>query len=184
MNVALTSLWLPILLSAVVVFIVSSLIWAVIGYHNSDWQKLPDEDAARSALRGTGPGQYSLPHAADNKAKASEEWQAKFKEGPAAMITIVPHGSLGMNKQLGLWFVYCLAVSFLIAYVAAAALTADATYLQVFRITATVGVLTYAGAAPFGVIWFGHTTGRMLKDILDGLIYGLATAGIFGWLWP
>ena len=64
MNVSLTSLWLPILLSAVIVFIASSVIWMVIQYHNSEWKKLPDEEAARSALRGASPGQYSVPHAA------------------------------------------------------------------------------------------------------------------------
>lgn len=180
----LTALWLPILLSSAVVFILSSVIWAVIGYHNSDWRKLPDEEGARAALRGVPPGQYTVPHAADNKARASEEWRARFREGPAAMLTVVPHGSLHMGKQLGLWFVYCLAISFMIGYVAAATLAADATYLQVFRITATVGVLAYAGAAPLGGIWFGHTPGRVVKDIVDGLIYGLATAGVFGSLWP
>jgi hypothetical protein len=35
-----------------------------------------------------------------------------------------------------------------------------------------------------GFIWFGHTWGRTLKDVADGVIYGLLTAGIFGWLWP
>ena len=52
MQVALTALWLPILLSALAVYIASSLIWTVIQYHGSDWRKLPDEDAARSTLKG------------------------------------------------------------------------------------------------------------------------------------
>ena len=68
MQVALTSLWLPILLSTVAVYIASSLIWAVIQYHNSDWRELPDEAEARSALKGVAPGQYSVPHAVDGKA--------------------------------------------------------------------------------------------------------------------
>ena len=78
MNVSLMSLWLPILLSAVVVFIASSLIWTVVQYHNSDWQKLPDEEAARAALRGTSPGQYSLPHAASAADRNNPEWQGKY----------------------------------------------------------------------------------------------------------
>lgn len=184
MNVALTSLWLPILLSGVVVFIVSSLIWTVVGYHNSDWSELPDENSVSAALKGTAPGQYHLPYVADNKGKQSEEWQAKFREGPAAMVTVVPHGSLAMGKQLGTWLVYCLAISLMVAYVTSRAVDPGAEYLHVFRIAATVGVLAYAGAAPMGSIWFGHSWGRTVKDLLDGLIYGLATAGIFGWLWP
>jgi hypothetical protein len=184
MNVSLVSLWLPILLSSIVVFIVSSLIWAVIQYHNSDWQKLPDEEAARAALRGASPGQYGLPHAASNADRNKPEFQERYKEGPAAMIYVVPHGTVSMNKQMVQWSVYCLAVSFLVAYVTSVALTAGADYLNVFRISGTVAVLTYAGAAPMRAIWFGQTWSASVKDVVDGLIYGLLTAGVFGWLWP
>lgn len=184
MEVALTSLWLPILLSALAVFFASSLIWMVLQYHNADWQKLPDEEAARAALKGTAPGQYTLPHAADNKARQDAEWQRKFSEGPAAMLVVMPHGSIAMGKQLAQWFLYCLAISFLIAYVASAALPAGTDYLAVFRVTGSVGLLAYAGAAAANSIWFAHSWSRTLKDIIDGLVYGLLTAGIFGWLWP
>ncbi|MEX0707686.1 MAG: hypothetical protein WD078_06940 [Woeseia sp.] len=184
MIVNLMALWLPILLSAAVVFIVSSLIWTVIQWHNSDWQKLPDEDGARHALKGVPPGQYTLPHAADNKARQSSEWQQKYKEGPAAMLVVLPHGSLAMGKQLVQWFVYCLVISLLVAYVASVTLPAGTSYLKVFQVTATVGILAYAGNASMGAIWFGHTWGRTAKDIADGVIYGLLTAGLFGWLWP
>lgn len=184
MQVALTSLWLPILLSAVLVFVASSLIWMVVQYHNSDWQKLPDEDSASSALKGVAPGQYSLPHAADNKARQSEEWQAKFAEGPAAMVIVFPHGTLAMGKQLSQWIVYTLIISTLVAYVATATLPPGAVYLEVFRVVSTVAILAYAGSVAAGSIWFGHTWGRTAKDIVDGVVYGLLTAGIFGWLWP
>jgi len=184
MNVALSALWLPILLSGLAVFFVSSLIWAVIGYHNSDWQKLPDEEAARSALKGAAVGQYALPHAADNAAKADEAWQAKFREGPAAMITIIPHGNLGMGKQLGQWFVYSLLISVFVAYVAGATLAPGADYLKVFQVTSTTAFLAHGGGAGMNMIWFGATPGRTAKDFLDALVYGLVTAGFFGWLWP
>lgn len=184
MHVALESLWLPIVLSALAVFVVSSLIWAVIGWHNPDWKKLPDEEQARAALRGTPPGQYSLPHAADGKARQDEAWQAKYREGPAAMLVVLPHGDLGMGKQLGQWIVYTLVISTLIAYVAGTTLAAGAPYIKVFQVVSTVGTLAYAGNAAAGSIWFGHSWGRTVKDIVDGLIYGLLTAGIFGWLWP
>lgn len=184
MNIALTSLWLPILLSGVAVFVVSSLIWAVIQYHQSDWQKLPDEESARSTLRGVSPGQYALPHATDNKARQDEAWMQKYKEGPAAMLVVVPHGSLAMGKQLTQWFVYCLVISVFVGYIASAALMPGAEYMKVFQITSTVAFLSYAGAHGLGFVWFGHTAGRFAKDLFDGLVYGLVTAGIFGWLWP
>ena len=41
--VGLTSLWLPILLSAIVVFILSSVIHMFLGYHNSDYARLPGD---------------------------------------------------------------------------------------------------------------------------------------------
>jgi hypothetical protein len=184
MNVSLMSLWLPILLSAVVVFIASSVVWMVVQYHNSDWKKLPDEEGARAALRGAAPGQYSVPHAASSADRNNPEWQQKYKDGPAAMLYVVPHGSLAMGKQLTQWFVYCLVVSFLVAYLTSVALPAGTEYLHVFRISGTVAVLTYAGAAPMRAIWFGSTWSSAIKDTLDGLIYGLLTAGVFGWLWP
>ena len=184
MNVALTTLWLPILLSGIAVFIVSSLIWAVIQYHNSDWQKLPEEEAARTALKGAAPGQYTLPYADDNKARQDPVWQEKYKEGPAAMLIVLPHGSLAMAKQMIQWFIYCVVISLFVAYIAGIALLPGAEYLKVFQVTSTVAFLSYAGAHGLGYIWFGHTLGRFLKDLFDGLVYGLITGAFFGWLWP
>lgn len=184
MNVALASLWLPILLSGIAVFFVSSLIWAVIQYHNGDWQKLPDEDAARNALRGTPVGEYALPHAADNAAKADEAWQSKYKEGPVVMLTVMPHGELGMGKQLVQWFAWCILISLLVGYVAGITLPAGAEYMKVFQVTATTALLAYGGGAGMNMIWFGATKGRAAKDVLDAIVYGLVTAGFFGWLWP
>jgi hypothetical protein len=184
MNVALTSLWLPILLSGFGVWLASSLIWAVIQYHNSDWKPLADEESARNALQGTPVGQYALPYAADNKARAEESWQAKYREGPAAMIVVVPHGELGMGKQLGQWLAWCLLISILVAYVAGITLPPGAEYLKVFQVTSTTAILAHGGGAGMNMIWFGATGGRSVKDIVDAIVYGLVTAGIFGWLWP
>lgn len=184
MNVSLISLWMPIVLSAAVVFIASSVIWMVIQYHNSEWKKLPDEEAARSALKGAAPGQYSVPNAPTAADRKSPEVIGKYKEGPVAMLIVFPHGSLAMGKQMVQWTVYCLLVSFMVAYVTSVALPAGADYLSVFRIAGTVAVLSYAGAVPMKSIWFGHQWSATAKDALDGLIYGLLTAGVFGWLWP
>lgn len=184
MYVALTSLWLPILISGLVVFVASSLIWMVVQYHNADWRKLPDEEAARRALKAVPAGQYIVPYAADNKARQDSAWQEKYQEGPALMMVVLPGSSLAMGKQLVQWFVYCIVISLLVAYVAAATLGAGTPYLKVFQVAGTVAILAYAGGAAAGSIWFGHSWGRTAKDILDGVIYGLLTAGIFGWLWP
>lgn len=183
MNVSLWSLWLPIVLSAVVVFIASSAVWMLLQYHNSDWRKLPDEEAARVALKGTEPGQYSVPNAASSAERKNPEWREKYKQGPAVMLVVIPHGSLAMGKQMAQWIIYCLAISVLVAYVASVTVPAGADYLRVFRVAGTVAVLAYAGAVPMNAIWFGHRWSATAKDVLDGVIYGLLTAGVFGWLW-
>ncbi len=97
MNVSLLQLWLPIVLSTVVVFIASSVIWMVLQYHNAEWRKLPDEEAARSALKGTPPGQYSIPNAPTSADRKKPEVIEKYREGPVAMMIFFPHGSLAMG---------------------------------------------------------------------------------------
>lgn len=184
MNVPFTDLWLPILLASITVFLISSLIWAVIQYHNSDWRPLDDEDAARAALKSMPPGQYAVPYAADNRAKADASWQQKYREGPVAMITIVPNGNVNMAGQLAQWFVYCLVISIFVAYVAGSTLSGGTDYLKVYQVTSTVAFLAYGGMTGVRKIWFGQPTSSAVKDLTDALIYGLLTAGFFGWLWP
>ncbi|MBC7791989.1 MAG: hypothetical protein H7Z74_18740, partial [Anaerolineae bacterium] len=47
----LIMLWLPIILSAVIVFVVSSIIHMALPWHKSDYPKVPNEDQVRNALR-------------------------------------------------------------------------------------------------------------------------------------
>jgi hypothetical protein len=184
MNVPFNELWLPIVLAAITVFMVSSLIWTVVQYHNSDWHGLDDEDAARTVFKNQPPGQYAVPYAADNRARASETWQQKYREGPVAMITVMQNGNVNMAGQLIQWFVYCLVISVFVAYVAGSTLSIGSDYLKVYQVTSTVAFLAYGGMTGIRKIWFGQPTGSALKDLVDALIYGLLTAGFFGWLWP
>ncbi len=52
--VYVTALWLPILLSTVLVFIASSIIHIVLPYHRSDHKKLPNEEKLLEAMRNGG----------------------------------------------------------------------------------------------------------------------------------
>jgi len=54
------SLWLPILLSAVTVFLASSVIHMVLTYHRSDFKGLPSKDQVMDALRAFNipPGEF------------------------------------------------------------------------------------------------------------------------------
>ena len=182
--VPLSSLWLPIVGSALVVFVASAIAWMVLPHHRSDWSKLPDEESARTALSGVPPGEYTIPHAATSADWKSDTWKEKAKAGPNAFLSVIPSGLPNMGKSLTQWLIYCLAVSTFVAYVSGRTLAAGTDYLMVFRIAGTVAFLAYSSAHVSGAIWMGHGWGRTIKDVIDGLVYGLLTGGMFGWLWP
>jgi hypothetical protein len=184
--VSLGSLWLPIVLSAVLVFITSSLIHMVLKYHASDYQPLPNEDAVRSAIRAGNPkpAQYILPYCPGMKEMNSPEMQKKFVEGPVAVMNLRRPGPPGMGPSLGQWFVFSLIVSFLIAYIAAHTIPPGTPYLGVFRVVGAIGFLAYAAGQVPAAIWMGKPWSIASKEVIDGLLYGLVTAGTFGWLWP
>jgi hypothetical protein len=184
--VSLTSLWLPILLSAVVVFIVSSIVHMALGYHRSDYTKLPNEDAIVGAMHEAGVtrGMYMFPHMSSPKEMNSPEMLEKYERGPVGILAIIPSGPPAMGKLLALWFVYTLIVSFFAAYLAAATLAAGTHYLGVFRVVGTAAFLAYGIGYFVDPIWKGGLWSVSLKNMFDGLVYALFTAGVFGWLWP
>jgi hypothetical protein len=184
--VSLGSLWLPILVSSVLVFLVSAIIHMVLKYHNKDYTRLPNEDAVRAAIRAGNPppAQYVMPYCADMKDMEKPEMKQKYDEGPVAVMNVLPLGVPRMGKYLTQWFVFVVFVSFFIGYIAAHAIPAGAAYLEVFRVVGAVGFLAYgAGQIPES-IWWGRPWRVTLKGVFDGLVYGLVTAGTFGWLWP
>ncbi len=184
--VSLGALWLPVLLSAVLVFVLSSLIHMVLGYHNSDYTQLPNEDAVRAAIRSGNPAakQYVMPYAANPKEMESPEMKRKYAEGPVGVLNLKPPGAFGMGTSLIQWFGFALAVSFFVAYIASHALPAGSEYLRVFQVVGAVGFLAYAAGQLPAAIWMGKPWSVAWKEVFDGLAYGLATAGVFGWLWP
>ena len=184
--VPISALWLPILLSAVIVFIASSIIHMALPIHKSDYRRLPDEDRVMDALRSVGvtPGRvYHFPFCTHKDMK-SPEMAEKFKRGPVGLLTIIPGGTPNMGKFLGQWFVYCLVVGVFTAYLTGRTRPAGTEYLEVFRVAGTTAFLGYSLAQIQDAIWKGETWGVNLKHVFDGLIYGLLTAGTFGWLWP
>lgn len=184
--VALAELWMPIIASAVAVFVVSSLIHMVVKWHAADYLGLPNEDQVRDALRKSGlaPGSYNLPYCKDMKVMASPEMVKKFTEGPVGHLVIRPNGAPAMGKFLGAWFLYCLLVSFFLAYLAAHTVARGTVYLEVFRVVGTVAFLVYGISQLLDAIWKGQRLSATLKYVVDGLLYALVTAGVFGWLWP
>jgi hypothetical protein len=182
----LGALWLPIVLSAVLVFVASAIIHMVLKYHNRDYKGLPNEDAVRAALRAGNPEprQYIIPYCADMKDMESPEMQQKFIEGPVGVLNLRRPGPPTMGPMLLQWFLFVLVVSFFLGYLAAITIEPGAHYLRVFRVVGVAGFLAYAAGQVPAAIWMGKPWPVAWKEVFDGLVYGLITAGTFGWLWP
>lgn len=180
----ITTLWLPIILSAVFVFIVSALIHMVLGYHANDFQQLPDEDRAMDTMRPLNipPGNYISPKASSMKEMGTEEFKAKVTKGPVMFLT-VRDGNMSMGKNLFQWFLYCIVVSIFSAYLGVHAVGPEGNYLDVFRFVGCAAFMGYSLALFQESIWMGRNWGATLKNVFDGLIFALVTAGTFGWLW-
>jgi len=184
--VPITALWLPILLSAVIVFVASSIIHMVLPIHKSDYRKLPEEDRVLDTLRAAGvtPGPvYHFPHTTHKEMKSPEAVE-RFKRGPVGLLTVIPSGPPAMGKFLGQWFLYCAVIGVFVAYLTGRTLIPGTRYLEVFRVAGTTAFLGYAAAQIQDSIWKGQSWSVTFKHVFDGLIYGLLTAGTFGWLWP
>lgn len=184
--VSLLSLWLPILLSAVLVFVASSIIHMLLGYHAGDWRKLPKQDAVQDALRPfhIPAGDYMLPRPDSMKDMNSPAFKARQAKGPVVIMTVFPSRQSGMAKSLVLWFLYAIVVAKFAGYVAGITLGPGAPYLTVFRITGTVAFAGYSLALLQHSIWYQRRWATTVISMFDGLIYALLTAGVFGWLWP
>jgi len=184
--VPLTSLLLPVLLSAVIVFIASWVIHIVLPYHRSDLRQLPGEDEVMEALRPfkIPPGDYGVPCAKSMAERGTPAFLDKMKAGPVAIMTVHPTGVPSMSTSLILWFIYTIVVGIFAGYIAGHAVRVGATYLEVFRFVGSTAFLGYSLALLQDSIWWKRNWGMTLKTMFDGLIYALLTAGVFGWLWP
>ena len=181
----LAALWLPIVLSAVIVFVASSILHMVLKYHQSDCSTLPDEDKLLGTLRAAGvkPGYYIFPYTT-HKEMNSPAMMEKFKQGPIGILTVRPSGPPAMGKYLGSWFAYCLVIGFFTAYLTWHTVAQGAHYPVVFRVAGAAAFMAYGIGPLANSIWKGQPWGMTIKEAFDGLIYGLLTAGTFGWLWP
>ncbi len=179
-------LWLPILLSSVIVFIASSIIHMLSPWHKGDYPRLASEDKVLDALRPLAipPGDYMMPRAASTHEMRSAEFNKKLTNGPVLMMTVWPNGRAPMGKTFLFWFLYSVVVGIFAAYISGRALLPGAHYLQVFRFAGATAFLGYTLALWQMSIWYRRAWSTTIKLTVDGLIYALLTAGVFGWLWP
>lgn len=184
--IPIMDLWLPIVVAAVLVFLVSSVLHMVLTYHRRDYKQLPREAETLVGLRraGLSPGLYFFPYVPSAKEMRTPEMQEKYRQGPVGMLIMRPSVPPAMGKHLALWFGFCLLVGVFVAYLAGRTVATGATYLAVFRVAGTAAFLAYGVGQIVDSIWKGQPWGNTLRAVGDGLIYSLVTAGAFGWLWP
>lgn len=186
--VSLTALVIPILISAVVVFIASSIIHMVLPYHRTDVRKVPlqQENDILETLRRLNlpPGDYAAPHAGSAAAMKDPEFVAKMRKGPLVFLTLAPGAVPSLGTSLSLWFIYIVVVTVFAAYITSRAAGPGTDYLTVFRFVGTTAFMGFSLALLHESIWYKRSWSRTFKSIFDGLVYALLTAGVFGWLWP
>jgi hypothetical protein len=182
----LTALWMPILLSAVIVFVASSVIHMASPWHKNDFRKAVNEDRVLDALRPLAipPGDYLMPRPTTREEMQSPAFTEKMTKGPVVLMTVMPSGPMGIGRSLALWFIYLIVVSVFSAYIAGRALPSATVYLRVFQFVGASAFMGYAAALWQMSIWYRRSWAITIKATVDGLIYAMLTAGTFGWLWP
>lgn len=179
------SLLLPIVVSAIAVFVLTMIIHMT-PWHRSDHIKLPDEDGVMQALRpfNIPPNDYVVPHPGTGDYMKSPEYDAKRAAGPVMIVTVAPSGPWKIGKMMGLWLLFAVVVSASVACVVGTIVPPGGHTHAVFHYVAVITFLTYAmGAAPLS-IWYNRKWSTTFRNAVDALLYALATGWILSMMWP
>ncbi len=179
----LMDLWLPIVITTVVVFIASSIAWMAMPHHKADMKVLPDESAVGGVVKGLAAGSYYFPNCHNKDDMKSDDFKQRWQAGPWGMLTI-PNKAPSFPISLGTIFVEFLVITVVIAYISGLALGPGAEYMTVFRVVSAAGVLGYMLGGIGGSIFMMKTWRAVIMFMLDGLVFALLTAGIFAAMWP
>lgn len=181
----LMDLWLPIVLTAAACFIASSIMWMALPHHKASMKAIEDEGPLDRALEEMklSPGGYYLPNCSDKAKMKSDEFKARWKNGPWAFVSI-PSGTPNFGFNLLMTLIEFLLIAFVIAYLASAALPAGAEYLKVFQIVGAAAVLAHVLGSIYHNFYQMKTMSHVVACAFDGLVYALLTAGIFAAFWP
>ncbi len=184
--ISMTELLLPVLLSAVVVFVVSSVIHMLSPWHKGDYPRLANEEAVLDALRPLAipPGDYLMPRPQRRADLSSPEFLERMKRGPVVLMTVMPSGPVSMGRNLVGWLIYLVIVIALAAHLASRSLPRGAESHHVFHFMALVTFAGLALALWQMTIWYRRSLSITLKATVDGFIYAVLTGLVFAWLWP
>jgi hypothetical protein len=185
--ISLANMWLPIVLSAVFVFVASSLINMLLKFwHAPDYHGFSNEDEVAAAMRKSGatPGAYMMPYCKGPEELKNPAMLEKFKQGPVAHVNIRAAGPMNLGAFLGLWFVFCLLVSVACAGLAVHALPAHPDPHVAFHTIGLAALLGYSFGEIPNAIWRAQPWVITIKYFIDGIVYALITAFTFCWLWP
>ena len=161
----------------------SYVLHGLLNYHLRDYDRIPNEDAFVEAVERLGipPGNYPVPLPRSRKERMGPPFMRKRERGPIWLNIMTP---FSMRRVVLQWFVYSLAVGIFAALLAGRALAPGAEFSE---------VVLFAGLAAFGAhsfalwqrsVWYRTKWSRTVRSTFDGLVYGLETGAIFGWLWP
>ena len=182
--VGIAELWLPILISGIAVFVVSSIMWMVLPHHKADIQFLENEEDFDKALNGLDikPGYYMFPGCGGKDMK-SEEFKTRWKSGPWGSITIRGNAP-NFGGNLLKCFIMYLIISAMAGYLAGIGTMPGAEYMDVFRAVGTAAILGYCMGGIANDFFLGKPTRFIITCFIDGVIYALVTAGVFAAMWP
>ena len=180
------SLLLPILVSAVAVFVLSSIIHMAMPWHKSDYAAVPDEDGLMRAMRpfNLPPNDYMLPRPKSGADMKSAEYMAKHVAGPVAIMTVRPNGAWKMAPVMATWFVFTVLVASVAACMTGAVVAPAADHRHVLHFAGGITFLCYAMGGVPQSIWYGRKWSTTFKHAFDALIFGAASGFIFAAFWP
>jgi hypothetical protein len=178
------SLWLPVVVSAVAVWLASSIVHMVLKFHKADYKALGNEAAVAQALQGNAPGVYPVPYCADPSQMKDPAMQKRYQDGPVGLLTLIPNGPPNMGRYLGLWFVFCFLISFTAGYVARHVLQTDSAAQEIMRLTGAIAFVGYGYGHIMDSIWKGQPWSNTVRGLIDAVIYAVVTGLVFRFLWP
>lgn len=180
------SLWMPVVLSALAVWLLSSVIHMMLPWHKNDYTPFPNEDGVLDALRpfAIPPGDYMAPAPRSANDMKSPDFMAKRRRGPVLIATIMPNGDFNMGKLMGTWFLFNLLIAAIAAWITGSIVAPGPGGHPAFHYSAIVTFLCYTmGEWPLS-IWYHRKWSTTLVGLIDGLIYGAATGAVFMLMWP